>query len=222
MLLDRIDIDTHGPLQRVELGPFSQSINVVNTPEGGGKTALARFLRDALVDREYPLGMLSSSTGRVVFANHYGLIHYYREQDGTAQGRQTLQYEPRGSESVTFDTEHANWLLDINSSNDQQRALASLNVPEAIADSVITDSAITDLTRVVSACVRSGLDSTSDSPRLPAAKVNCGAHPDASKQIRATLADIEAELANLQAVAGPLDQKEQNSLLSRRAWLLSV
>ena len=43
MLLDRIDIDTHGPLQRVELGPFSQSINVVNTPEGGGKTALARF-----------------------------------------------------------------------------------------------------------------------------------------------------------------------------------
>ena len=219
MLLDRIDIDTHGPLQRVELGPFSQSINVVNTPEGGGKTALARFLRDALVDREYPLGMLSSSTGRVVFANHYGLIHYYREQDGTAQGRQTLQYEPRGSESVTFDTEHANWLLDINSSNDQQRALASLNVPEAIADSVITDSAITDLTRVVSACVRSGLDSTSDSPRLPAAKVNCGAHPDASKQIRATLADIEAELANLQAVAGPLDQKEQNSLLSRRAWL---
>ena len=95
MLLDRIDIDTHGPLQRVELGPFSQSINVVNTPEGGGKTALARFLRDALVDREYPLGMLSSSTGRVVFANHYGLIHYYREQDGTARGRRGGRPQPQ-------------------------------------------------------------------------------------------------------------------------------
>ena len=41
MLLDRIDIDTHGPLQRVELGPFSEQINVVHAPEGSGKTALA-------------------------------------------------------------------------------------------------------------------------------------------------------------------------------------
>ena len=81
MLLDRIDIDTHGPLQRVELGPFSGQINVVKAPAGSGKTALARFVRDALVERQYPLGMLSSSTGRVVFAGRHGLVHYYREQE---------------------------------------------------------------------------------------------------------------------------------------------
>ena len=29
VLLDRIDIDTHGLLNRVELGPFSQAMNLV-------------------------------------------------------------------------------------------------------------------------------------------------------------------------------------------------
>ncbi len=270
MLLDRIDIDTHGPLQRVELGPFSEQMNVVNAPQGSGKTALTRFLRDALVDREYPRGMLSSSTGRVVFAGRHGLVHYYREQDGTAQGRQTVQYEARGAETVNFGVEHAGWLHNIGESNDADRALASLKIPEAIADCVITDSAVTHVARIVSACVRSGLDSplfdgqknagqqnpahridftnltadgnetasayedhspsksfaagqrphakrfrhTPTGPSLPTED-----HPRTVKQIRAGIADIEAELASLQAVAGPLEEAEHKSLLSRRSWL---
>ena len=68
MLLDRIDIDNHGPLTRVELGPFSEFLNVICTPEGSGKTAIARFIRDSLIRRDYPLGMMSSSAGRVVWA----------------------------------------------------------------------------------------------------------------------------------------------------------
>ena len=63
MLLDRIDIDAHGPLHTVELGPFAEHLNVVCGPDAAGKTAIARFVRDSLTDRNYPLGMLSSSTG---------------------------------------------------------------------------------------------------------------------------------------------------------------
>ena len=93
MLLDRIDIDAHGPLRRVELGPFATHLNVVCGPEGSGKTAIARFIRDSLVDRQYPLGMMSSSTGHVVWADRHGLIHCRREQDGTSTGRRTIDVE---------------------------------------------------------------------------------------------------------------------------------
>lgn len=272
MLLDRIDIDTHGPLQRVELGPFSEQINVVNAPERSGKTALARFVRDALVERKYPLGMLSSSTGRVVFAGRHGLIHYYREQDGTAHGRQTIQYEARGTNPVTFGKELTGWLRNISDCTDAELAVEAFKIPEAIADCVITDSAVTNLARVVSACLRSGMDdrnscgqeqvdstnlhskaaaspirtpadsadttaaledhSLSD-PFIPAQSVHThsGRYPVsasyansterelAAKQLRADLADTEAELASLQATAGPLDDSEKSSLLSRRSWI---
>ena len=72
MLLDRIDIDNHGPLNQVELGPFAAHLNLICSPEGSGKTAIARFIRDSLVDREYPIGMLSSSSGRIVWADEHG------------------------------------------------------------------------------------------------------------------------------------------------------
>ena len=284
MLLDRIDIDTHGPLQRVELGPFSGQINVVKAPAGSGKTALARFVRDALVERQYPLGMLSSSTGRVVFAGRHGLVHYYREQDGTAHGRQTIQYEPRGTDPVNFGVELTGWLQNISNNHDAQLALQAFQIPEAIADCVITDSAVTNVAHVVSACVRSGLDihpdcglgkvepstsnahagtSTLHSAKDPTEMVSAvedhtlsdaGAsspslarqnhqsthgfqthgfqthefqttdtknfhHQRSLKQIRSDLADIEAELVSLQSVAGPFEESEHKSLLSRRSWL---
>ena len=282
MLLDRIDIDTHGPLQRVELGPFSEQINVVNTPQGSGKTALTRFLRDALVERRYPLGMFSSSTGRVVLAGPHGLVHYYREQDGTALGRRTVQYEPRGAETVNFGVEHSGWLHNINKNSDADRAIHSFKIPEAIADCVITDSAMTNVARVVSACIRSGLDSHKlcesktardgnptintgiDSPISDTASTHTAATHTAAThiaaafedhspytsnvthqgsgssiglnaltnprtntahqqhdltQIRAELADTEAELSSLQASTGPLEETEHASLLSRRSWL---
>ncbi len=187
MLLDRIDIDTHGPLQRVELGPFSGNINVVKAPAGSGKTALARFIRDALVERQYPLGMLSSSTGRVVFASRHGLVHYYREQDGTAHGRQTIQYEPRGADPVNFGVELTGWLQNIGDNNDAELAIQAFNIPEAIADCVITDSAVTNVGRVVSACVRGGLDIDSDcgfwkrQPSTPQANAGNGLHNPANE-----------------------------------------
>ena len=110
MLLDRIDIDNHGPLTRVELGPFSEHLNVICTPEGSGKTAIARFVRDSLIRREYPLGMMSSSAGRVVWADRNGKIHCRREHDGTASGRRTIEFESRGDVAHRFDWLHGSWI----------------------------------------------------------------------------------------------------------------
>ena len=244
MLLDRIDIDTHGPLQRVELGPFSEQINVVTAPEGSGKTALTRFLRDALVDRTYPVGMLSSSTGRIVFAGRDGLVHYYREQDGTSKGRRTVEYESRGSQVIAFDVAHPGWLHDISQHNDATRAIQSLKLPEAIADCVITDTALTSVARVVSACVRSGLDcrethgslleaqrtpfedrspdvssNSRDSHSIAATRAQTEQQQYSDRQLRSELADVEAELASIHAQTGRLDDLESESLLSRRHWL---
>ncbi len=56
MLLDRIDIDAHGPLHRVELGPLAEHLNVVFAPDGSGKTAISRFIRDALVGSQLSAG----------------------------------------------------------------------------------------------------------------------------------------------------------------------
>ncbi len=41
MLLEKIDIDAHGPLNHVEAGPFSEHLNVIVGPDGSGKTAIA-------------------------------------------------------------------------------------------------------------------------------------------------------------------------------------
>ncbi len=159
MLLDRIDIDAHGPLQRVELGPFAEHLNIVSGPLGSGKTAISRFIRDSLVNREYPLGMLSSSTGRIVWADRNGLVHCRREQDGTATGRRTIEFESRGDVDRNFGSLQHSWLGDICSSTDSSRAVRSIQLPESIVDGVITDTAVTSVARVVSACLRSGLDS---------------------------------------------------------------
>jgi len=129
MLLDRIDIDNHGPLNRVELGPFCEGLNVVFTPEGSGKTAIARFVRDSLVRREYPLGMMSSSAGRVVWADRNGKIHCRREQDGTNTGRRTVEFESRGDHMHHFDWLHGSWIEGIADSTDASRALESMRIP---------------------------------------------------------------------------------------------
>lgn len=233
MLLDRIDIDAHGPLQRVELGPFSEHLNVVCGPEGGGKTAIARFVRDSLVNREYPSGMLSSSTGRVVFADRNGLVHCRREKDGTAQGRRTVEFESRGDFDPGYGPLQNAWLSGITSSTDSRRAVESLQIPEAIVDCVVTDTAGASVARVVSACVRSGLDCQDAYSALPLTedsiydtRETIHRHSDngidsygerryeSNRQLRSQLADVEAELGRL----GNQD-RDYESLVARRTWL---
>lgn len=169
MLLDRIDIDAHGPLHRVELGPLAEGLNVVWGPDGAGKTAIVRFLRDSLVSRDYPLGMMSSSTGRVVWADRYGLVHCRREQDGTPGGRRTIEFESRGEYPLRFDALDHSWISGAAATTEATLALNSIRLPEPVVDGVITDTALTSVARVVSACLHAGLDSLSPDHSLQSA-----------------------------------------------------
>ncbi len=229
MLLDRIDIDAHGPLHRVELGPFAEHLNVVCGPEGSGKTAIARFVRDALASRDYPLGMLSSSTGRVVLADRNGLVHCRREQDGTAQGRSTVEFESRGDQDRHFGSFEGSWFNGLSASSDSSRAIRSIQLPESIVDGVVTDTAVTSVARVVSACVRSGLDSHEAYHALPLredslyvdrdgyvepANAYGEQRYDRNRRLREQLAEVESELGRLGDKDGDYD-----SLVARRNWL---
>jgi hypothetical protein len=229
MLLDRIDIDAHGPLNRVELGPFAEHLNVVCSPQGSGKTAIVRFIRDSLVNREYPLGMLSSSGGRVVWADRNGLVHVRRERDGTPTGRRTVEFQSRGEQRRDYAGLEQSWLRGINTSTDSSRAVRSIQLPESIVDGVITDAGGTSVARVVSACVRSGLDSPETYRHLPLQEesiyhdrdgyephMNEASDFDRNRGLRADLADVEAELARLGGSA------DHQSLVARRDWLTAL
>lgn len=206
MLLDRIDIDNHGPLSRVELGPFSEHLNVVCAPEGSGKTAIARFVRDSLIRREYPLGMMSSSAGRVVWADRNGKIHCRREHDGTASGRRTIEFESRGDVSHRFDWLHGSWIEGIADSTDATRALEAIRIPESIVDGIVTDTAVTSVSRVIQSCLRSGLCDPALLAGLPINRSGVsGLSPEQSadadarrRSLRDELARVEAELATIE------------------------
>ena len=229
MLLDRIDIDTHGPLSRVELGPLAEHLNVICGPEGSGKTAIARFVRDSLVRRRYPLGMMNSSTGRVVWADQNGKVHCRREQDGTSEGRRTIEFESRGDHSDDYRSLKHSWLSDITGNSGASRAAVSIQIPESIVDCVITDTAVTNVARVVSACIRNGLDSPETYRTLPLAEdrryldrdgVDSPGPTDRHaakyyRSLRAQLADVEAELARIERPG-----EERQTLVARREALL--
>jgi hypothetical protein len=222
MLLDRIDIDVHGPLHRVELGPFSGQLNVICGPNGSGKTAIARFVRDSLVGRQYPLGMMSSSTGRIVWADRNGMVHCLREKDGTSGGRTSVEFEPRDEQSHSWDGLRHSWISGICNTTERSRATASITLPESLVDGVITDTAITNVSRVVAACVHSGLDNPDTYREVPidpspAGPLDSRDLPPGSSQprsLRAQLADVEAEIARLRS-----QPQQYQSLIHRRDQL---
>jgi predicted flap endonuclease-1-like 5' DNA nuclease len=219
MLLDRIDIDTHGPLSRVELGPFSEHLNVVYGPAGSGKTAIVRFIRDSLVQREYPLGMLSSSSGRVVWADRHGLVHCRRETDGTPHGRRTVELERRGgfdyqspnslhgapaSNQHPFYGHQESWFGGIGSTNDAELVLQTVRIPESVVDGIMTDTSISSVARVIASAIAAGLDRDDLHQDLPLhydsfttahADLNSTRYDQNAAALRAELADIDAELA---------------------------
>jgi len=143
MLLDRIDIDSHGPLARIGVGPFSQQLNVVHTAAGSGKTALVRFLRDSLTGTTPAYGGMAKSSGRVVWAAADGLYHCRREPDGTSQGRRFVEFESRlgGYNADRFN-----------------RPSVVIDLPASIVDGIVTDTVMSSVRRVVHAVIESGLD----------------------------------------------------------------
>ncbi len=231
MLLDRIEIDSHGPLNRVELGPLSHHLNVVLGAPGSGKTAIGRFIRDSLIDREYPRGMLSGSAGRVVWVHQNGWIHCRREQDGSSGGRRSVEFESRGETDGTWSGYTDGWFDSAAQpcapnghatatatarhlhSSLASRTLDNIRIPESIVDGVMVDTTISSASRVVAACIASGLDQTNLAPLAfeneTAQLSEHGLHHDSAmdspstresrrrRAMREELADVEAELSKL-------------------------
>lgn len=225
MLLERIDIDAHGPLHRVELGPLSESLNVVLAPEGAGKTAVARFLRDSLVDRDYPLGMLNGSTGRVVWADRHGLVHCRRERDGTSRGRRTIEFESRGEYPIRYDGLEQTWIRGSSQTTDASLALRTLQLPESVVDGVITDTSVTNVARVVAACLHADLETLAspagrvvngDGDRVASEPSDDRDVRERQRRLRADLAEVMAEIAQ----TPPADNSRVEALRRRETELL--
>ncbi len=147
MLLDRIDIDAHGPLERVSLGPFSQTLNAIVAASGSGKTALVRFLRDSLTGTTPAREGLSRSSGRVVWAAADGLYHCRREPNGSVEGRRFVELESQ--------------LAGAREHQRIGRESIIIDLPACVVDGIVTDTVLTNVQRCVQAAIASGLDHAS-------------------------------------------------------------
>ena len=147
MLLDRIDIDAHGPLERVSLGPFSQTLNAIVAASGSGKTALVRFLRDSLTGTTPAREGLSRSSGRVVWAAADGLYHCRREPNGSVEGRRFVELESQ--------------LAGAREHRRIGRESIIIDLPACVVDGIVTDTVLTNVQRCVQAAIASGLDHAS-------------------------------------------------------------
>lgn len=147
MLLDRIDIESHGPLNRVTLGPFSQTLNAIVAATGSGKTALVRFLRDSLTGTTPAREGLSQSSGRVIWSAADGFYHCRRTPDGTAEGRRFVEFESRTTDNI--------------GGSRFARESIVVDLPACVVDGIITDTVLTSVQRCVQAAIASGLDHAS-------------------------------------------------------------
>ncbi|MEM6776983.1 MAG: DUF4332 domain-containing protein [Planctomycetota bacterium] len=216
MLLDRIEIDSHGPLHRVEIGPLSHHLNVILGPIGSGKTAISRFIRDSLLDRDYPAGMLSQSAGRVVWVDQHGWFHCRREHDGTHAGRHTFQFQPRGESFGQANAYRSGWFSVpagpesptlVESLHDP--TIAGVQIPDTIVDGILVDTMVSSIGHVVAACLQSGLEQSGLAPLPYENEVSPLAEDayvspvdtDAQRQrrsLRRELAEVEAQLAQVE------------------------
>lgn len=143
MLLERVDIDSHGPLKGIALGPFSPQLNVIQAPRGYGKTAWVRFLRDSLTGNTPSRRGLEGSQGHAVWKAADGLYHCHREPDGSPSGRRWVTFQGRSLHP------HANQGVQAN---------VVVDVPAPIVDGIVTDTTLTSVRRVVASLLAAGLD----------------------------------------------------------------
>ncbi|QEG38514.1 DUF4332 domain-containing protein [Roseimaritima ulvae] len=141
MLLERIEIDQLGPLQRVQLGPFSPKLNAILGPAGSGKTTVLRFLREMMQGNQRYASLNDPQRGRVVWAGHDGLWHCVRESDG----RFSTELESRSGRPV--DRRHA---VDPR----------FVSWSPSVIDGIISSSDQQSITAAIAAAQRAGLDTT--------------------------------------------------------------
>lgn len=148
MLLERIDIDSCGSLERIQLGPFSHRLNAVFGPPGSGKTATIEFVRSVMLgtDRLWHQGC----AGRVVWAGRDGLLHCRREADGTSHGRLSMDFVDRNGFSQ-------NYLHGYRDADSYNRMRSWLDLPRQAIDALVAPSRETSLERMVEACRTLGL-----------------------------------------------------------------
>ncbi|WP_153557944.1 DUF4332 domain-containing protein [Roseimaritima sediminicola] len=181
MYLERIDIDQQGPLQRVQLGPFSPKLNAVLGPSGSGKTTVLRFLREMMQGDRRLSNLADPQRGRVVWAARDGLWHCVRDSDG----RYSTQLEPRGGRSLSSQpashTGFETW-------------------SPAIIDGIVTTSNHQSILSAVVAAQRAGLDTT-----VMAAPTHYGEITRLERRI----AELDRLLADLEPDAEPIPGLER-------------
>lgn len=194
MLLERVDINSHGPLKRLGLGPFSHQLNVIQAGHGEGKTAWVRFLRDSLTGTTPTAKGLALSQGRAVWLAADGAYHYHRQPNGTDQGRRWVTFQSRSSGS------------------DRERPNVVIDVPAKIVDGIVTDTWRTSPRQVVAAAIDAGLDGPVT-----------GAWSGWPQTHQAEIVELQAELAalntQLRQLAGPGNGQTQQPLRDRLAAL---
>ena len=166
MLLERIEINTRGPLGLVQLGPFSPGLNAILGPVTCSHTAISAatdgcdglpvisFLRALMLGARASQTALGGWSGRIVWADAEGLLHCRRELDGTAEGRLAVDFEARAHAGLEIPS-------DRRSSSYLRRRLAQL--PPSIIDAVIAQADGGDaLFTVLRATDRSGLDAATE------------------------------------------------------------
>lgn len=156
MLLERIDIDSCGSLERIQLGPFSHRLNAVFGPPGAGKTATIEFVRSVMLgtDRHWHQGCV----GRVVWAGRDGLLHCRREADGTAHGRLSMDVVDRNGYSHS--NSHSNSHSSLNTHRDAEdygRLSSSVDLPRVAIDALVAPGRETSFAKMVEACRALGL-----------------------------------------------------------------
>ncbi len=168
MYLDRIDIDQHGPLSHVALGPFAAGLNAIIASAGTGKSALVRFLRDSLTGTTPSRDGLTHSKGMVAWAAADGIYHCRREPNGT----------PHGHRSVTFQSK-----IGVASPHQLNRNVSVVfDLPMCVVDGIVTDTKQSRVQHCVDSVIQSGLDSLS--------------HTDRSYELE--IAQLQREIAGLE------------------------
>lgn len=149
MLLEKIEIDSCGSLDRTQIGPFKSRLNVVYGPSGSGKSRIVDFLRSVMLGSERRWRH-SNTAGTIVWCDQDGLVHCRRETDGTPLGRLAVELVDRdGLTRKYYRGDHEPEVF--------QYAQRVLTLPRSIIAAIVAPVRETSFRAVVDACQEAGI-----------------------------------------------------------------